>query len=226
MHFTGPGTGSGLPDPPGHPLQACPALHRLDHRPGRPAASPPQRPGRPADASHHQSGHHLAARPHLARRTIPRTRHQRPARSTPALPRMHRPAPPGQHRPVRHPARPGPPWPGRPHPCTAAATAARPVPERHPGRRAVHHRAGRMDRPAAARLPPVRHRPLPHKARHTPAEQEWFRGYTEPITRRIAQLATAEPCHVLDSDSERDYQVAGMNVSGSTTGIWFCCTRR
>jgi len=51
--------------------------------------------------------------------------------------------------------------------------------------------------------------PFRDKARHTPAEQDWFRGYTEPITGRIAQLDTAEPCHALRSDSEHDRQAAG-----------------
>jgi predicted GIY-YIG superfamily endonuclease len=51
--------------------------------------------------------------------------------------------------------------------------------------------------------------PFRERARHTPAEQEWFRGYTEPITRRIAQLVTPEPCHALDSDSEHGPQAAG-----------------
>ncbi len=34
--------------------------------------------------------------------------------------------------------------------------------------------------------------PFREKARHTAAEQEWFRGYTEPITRHIAQAGTAD----------------------------------
>jgi len=51
--------------------------------------------------------------------------------------------------------------------------------------------------------------PFRDKTRHTPAEQEWFRGYTEPITRHITQITTAEPCHAPRSDSEDDHQAAG-----------------
>ena len=94
-------------------------------------------------------------------------------------------------------------------PRPAAASAALPVPERHPGGRAVHHRPGRMDRPAADRLPPYITGPFRERTRHTPAEQEWFRGYTEPITRRITQLTTAEPRPALDSDSEHALRRGG-----------------
>jgi predicted GIY-YIG superfamily endonuclease len=51
--------------------------------------------------------------------------------------------------------------------------------------------------------------PFRDKTHHTPAEQDWFRGYTEPVTRHLTQIATAEPCRALRSDSEHDHQIVG-----------------
>jgi hypothetical protein len=51
--------------------------------------------------------------------------------------------------------------------------------------------------------------PFREKAHHTAAEHDWFRGYTEPITGRIAQLAAAQPCHAPRSGSEHGHQAAG-----------------
>jgi predicted GIY-YIG superfamily endonuclease len=41
--------------------------------------------------------------------------------------------------------------------------------------------------------------PLREKTRHTAAQAEWFRGYTEPITRHLARDHSTELCFVLRS---------------------------
>ena len=51
--------------------------------------------------------------------------------------------------------------------------------------------------------------PFRDKTRHTDAEQDWFRGYTEPITRHLAQISTAQPGCVPGSQDEYDDQTAG-----------------
>ena len=51
--------------------------------------------------------------------------------------------------------------------------------------------------------------PFRDKTHHTAAEQEWFRGYTEPITRHLTQISTPAPRPVHGSDSLDGLQAAG-----------------
>ena len=51
--------------------------------------------------------------------------------------------------------------------------------------------------------------PFRDKPHHTAAEQEWFRGYTEPITRRIAQVRTAGPYRAWPPDRGDEDRAAG-----------------
>ena len=51
--------------------------------------------------------------------------------------------------------------------------------------------------------------PFRDKTHHTPAEQDWFRGYTEPITRHLTQIGTPAPWPVPRSDSPDGRQAAG-----------------
>ena len=51
--------------------------------------------------------------------------------------------------------------------------------------------------------------PFRDKPHHTAAEQEWFRGYTEPITRRITQLRTDQTSRPPSSDGARGDRAAG-----------------
>ena len=51
--------------------------------------------------------------------------------------------------------------------------------------------------------------PFRDKPHHTAAEQDWFRGYTEPITHRIAQIRAGEISRRPRSDGERDDPAAG-----------------
>jgi predicted GIY-YIG superfamily endonuclease len=99
------------------------------------------------------------------------------------------------------------------HHGLAAATPVPPPPDPYEsgirmGQQFITQRAGWTAQQLVASFDYVTG-PFRDKTRHTPAEQEWFRGYTEPITRRIAQLATAEPRRALRSDSEHGHQVAG-----------------
>jgi hypothetical protein len=50
--------------------------------------------------------------------------------------------------------------------------------------------------------------PFREKTRYSDAEHEWFRGYTEPITRHLAQLDAAQPGDVPRSDRQHDGQTA------------------
>jgi predicted GIY-YIG superfamily endonuclease len=51
--------------------------------------------------------------------------------------------------------------------------------------------------------------PFRNKAHHSDADQEWFRGYTEPITRHLGQLGAAQRDGVPRSDRQHDGQIAG-----------------
>ena len=66
-----------------------------------------------------------------------------------------------------------------------------------------------MDRRPAHRLLCLRHRAFRDKTQHTAAEQDWFRGYTEPITRRITQLRTDQTSRPPSSDGARGDRAAG-----------------
>ena len=51
--------------------------------------------------------------------------------------------------------------------------------------------------------------PLRDRANHTPAQRDWFRGFTEPITRHLAQEHATELCFVLRSSSADQNQTGG-----------------
>jgi predicted GIY-YIG superfamily endonuclease len=57
--------------------------------------------------------------------------------------------------------------------------------------------------------------PFRERTYHSDADQQWFRGYTEPITRHLAQarylaqLGAAQPDGVPRSDRQHDGQAAG-----------------
>ena len=94
---------------------------------------------------------------------------------------MLTPAPPGQHRPGSS-RRTGT-TPGR---DPAPAAAGQPLPARPAHGRAVPQPAGRIHRRQIIAAYRYVTGPFRGKPRHTAAEQEWLRGYTEPITRHLA----------------------------------------
>jgi predicted GIY-YIG superfamily endonuclease len=51
--------------------------------------------------------------------------------------------------------------------------------------------------------------PFRDKTRHSQADQDWFRGYTEPITRYLAAIQAAQAGCALRSDGGRADQPAG-----------------
>jgi predicted GIY-YIG superfamily endonuclease len=51
--------------------------------------------------------------------------------------------------------------------------------------------------------------PFRGKPHHAAAEQDWFRGYTEPIIRRITQIRAGEISRRPRSDGKRDDPAAG-----------------
>ena len=51
--------------------------------------------------------------------------------------------------------------------------------------------------------------PFRDKTRHTGAEHDWFRGYTEPVTRHLAQIRAAQPGCGPGSKDDYDLQTAG-----------------
>jgi predicted GIY-YIG superfamily endonuclease len=51
--------------------------------------------------------------------------------------------------------------------------------------------------------------PLRDKTRYSQADQDWFRGYTEPITRHLATIRAAQPGCAPRSDGGRADQPAG-----------------